>query len=358
MARPTPLRSLTERSKIEVSISKASLDYSSPCSNFATIKRPIMIFLSYATEDRDRASRIYSLISKPRRPVFYDKESLVPGMDWEAEIESKLAQCALILILFSRHSVNKEGFVQREIRLALSRAERMPEGRIFIVPIRFDGTEVPSRLMRYHWLDINSDADYFELEYFVDLIWDRVTGVRKEPDATEVNDVAFTEDTEANGVVLKEKVVVLLQGKNLNSEMIYTYLKLPLWKLIQLRDKLLRREDFQPTDYGEVLAAAKGEPTNEVRQEMALLHNMVDVPKPGSGRTAREIEKTTAYLTGFAEGYLSVCGDSSQPPLVDVPDQLVNYSNPLREGVRHGIRVALSHQKEEAANMQGNDSAT
>jgi len=44
-------------------------------------------------------------------------------------------------------------------------------------------------------------------------------------------------------------------------------------------------EDFMPAEYGEVLAAGRGEPTAELRSEMAVTHNMVDVPRPKTSNT-------------------------------------------------------------------------
>ena len=80
--------------------------------------------------------------------------------------------------------------------------------------------------------------------------------------------------------LLKEKVVILLQGKNIYGDAIFTYLALTLQSLQQLRDKMRRIEDFMPAEYGTVLAAGKGEPSAEMRSEMAITHNMIDVPRP------------------------------------------------------------------------------
>ena len=291
-----------------------------------------MIFLSYAREDSERASRIYSLIAKPDRPVFYDKEALVPGMDWESEIEQKLAACSLILVLCSGNSVKKEGFVQREIRLALDRAERMPEGRIFIIPVRFDNTIVPRKLARFHWLEIKSDADFFELEYFVDLIWNRLAGTDRKTLGENASDL--------DEALLREKVTILLQGKNVYGDQIYTYLELQLWKLQQLREKMRSTEDFMPADYGTVISAGKGEPPDDVRQRIVVERNMVDVPRPGSTRTEKEGEFARDFLIGFTEGYKSIMGDKAEPPLVKIPELLSDHSNPMREGIRYGVRAA------------------
>ncbi len=85
---------------------------------------------------------------------------------------------------------------------------------------------------------------------------------------------------------MNEKVVVLLQGKNIYGDPIFTYLQLTLKSLIALRDKMLSRADFMPAEYGTVLAAGKGDPSTELRSEMAVTHNMIDVPKPAAPANA------------------------------------------------------------------------
>jgi hypothetical protein len=85
---------------------------------------------------------------------------------------------------------------------------------------------------------------------------------------------------ELDEALLNEKVVILLQGKNVYGDQIFTYLQLTLKSLQQLREKMRRIEDFMPAEYGTVLAAGKGEPTAEMRSEMAVTHNMIDVPRP------------------------------------------------------------------------------
>lgn len=85
---------------------------------------------------------------------------------------------------------------------------------------------------------------------------------------------------EVDEALLNEKVVILLQGKNIYGDPIYTYLQLTLKSLQLLRDKMRAAEDFMPAEYGDVLAAGRGEPTAELKAEMAITHNMVDVPRP------------------------------------------------------------------------------
>ena len=91
------------------------------------------------------------------------------------------------------------------------------------------------------------------------------------------NSTAVSMDDEE---LLREKVVILLQGKNVYGDQIFTYLELSLKSLIQLRSKMQKQEEFLPAEYGEVLAAGKGDPSPELRSEMAITHNMIDVPRP------------------------------------------------------------------------------
>lgn len=77
----------------------------------------------------------------------------------------------------------------------------------------------------------------------------------------------------------KDEVVILLQGKNIYKDKVFCYVKLTLRKLIDMKESMLKGENFLPSDFGTVLAAGQGEPSPELRSEMAVTHQMVDRPK-------------------------------------------------------------------------------
>ncbi|WP_331251132.1 PDZ domain-containing protein [Rhizorhabdus dicambivorans] len=79
--------------------------------------------------------------------------------------------------------------------------------------------------------------------------------------------------------LLNEKVVIMLQGKNIYGDQIYTYLQLTLNSLQDMRDMMRAEKDFMPKDFGTVLAAGKGAPSRKTRAWLAELHNMVEVPR-------------------------------------------------------------------------------
>ena len=69
----------------------------------------------------------------------------------------------VILICLSRNSVNKEGYVQKEIKRALQVAEEKPEGTIFVIPVKLDDCKVPESLRRWHYVDLLEDNGYAKL---------------------------------------------------------------------------------------------------------------------------------------------------------------------------------------------------
>lgn len=79
---------------------------------------------------------------------------------------------------------------------------------------------------------------------------------------------------------LDVEIVILLQGSNLFGDAIYSYLKLTGRNLKEMFSKMQSGENFKPADFGAVLQAGRGEPTAEVRAEMATTYNMVEVPAP------------------------------------------------------------------------------
>jgi hypothetical protein len=294
-----------------------------------------LIFLSYAREDGERASKIFSLISRPDRPVFYDKDALIPGMDWRHEIEEKVRQCSLILILCSARSISKEGFVQKEIRLALDRAEEMPDGRIFIIPVRFDGVKIPTKLTKYHWLDINDDADLIDVQYFVDLAWDRLTG-------TPQSEIEQPPLLGMDRSLLRERVVILLGGRNLEGKQIYSYVRLPIWKLQDLRKTMRAKADFSAADYGVVLEKGEGEPSPELAARMAREYNMIDVPSGTEAQPATERQLQEVFEIVFAETYRSLLGENTPVPPAQLEFPIPAGSNVVREAVRHALVAARS----------------
>ena len=75
-------------------------------------------------------------------------------------------------------------------------------------------------------------------------------------------------------------IVILLQGNNIFGDTVYTYLEISGANLRKVFGHMQKGENFKPADFGTVLAAGRGEPSEEVREEMKTEYNMMDIPKP------------------------------------------------------------------------------
>jgi hypothetical protein len=85
-----------------------------------------------------------------------DTHDLVPGQDWKLEIHKNIMSCDYFIACLSINSVSKKGYVQKELKEAISVLDQVPEGQIYIIPIRLDDTPVPESLADKHWLDWRS----------------------------------------------------------------------------------------------------------------------------------------------------------------------------------------------------------
>lgn len=84
-----------------------------------------------------------------------DEEKLALGQHWAAIIEETIEAADVVIIFLSRQSVQKEGFVQRELTYAWEFSLEKPRDVIFLIPFRLDDCEPPRYLRTRQW------GDYF-----------------------------------------------------------------------------------------------------------------------------------------------------------------------------------------------------
>lgn len=121
-------------------------------------KHPLKVFISYASGDRELAQKLYDHLQTLGVDPWFDVEDLLPGQDWKMEISRALDETELILLCLSKKSVSKEGYVQKEMRLALDRALEIPPGEIFLIPCRFEDVDLPYSLRDFQWVDLYTES--------------------------------------------------------------------------------------------------------------------------------------------------------------------------------------------------------
>jgi hypothetical protein len=121
------------------------------------------VFVSYAAEDNLRVKDLCSRLTDEGFNVWRDADQLLPGEDWRSRIEATIEEADVVVVCLSSTSVSKEGFVQKEIRYVLDIADEKPDGTIFVIPVLLDHFELPRRLRRWHWVDLNGKNAYAKI---------------------------------------------------------------------------------------------------------------------------------------------------------------------------------------------------
>ena len=126
-------------------------------STFPTMRSP-KVFISYAKEDTDVARRVYRDLAAAGARPWIDAEDLLPGQQWKVEIESAIATSDFFLALLSTNSLNKRGYVQKEIRQALEVLQQLPAREIFLIQARLEECQPShSALADLQWVDLFPD---------------------------------------------------------------------------------------------------------------------------------------------------------------------------------------------------------
>ncbi len=113
----------------------------------------LLVFLSHASEDKPRVRKLCKRLRDDGFDPWLDEERLLPGQDWNLEIGQAMRASQAILLCFSKLSVAKEGYVQREYKKAREYQLEKPEGTIFVIPVRLDDCEVPFLLRDLQYVD-------------------------------------------------------------------------------------------------------------------------------------------------------------------------------------------------------------
>jgi len=124
---------------------------------FLPRNRP-QVFVAYVKEDSAAAERLFEMLEANGFEPWLDRRRLRPGQNWPRSIEEAIETSDFFVACFSRHSVNKKGGFQAEIRYALDCTQRFPLDEIFLMPVRLDGCVVPARIQHeIHYIDLFPD---------------------------------------------------------------------------------------------------------------------------------------------------------------------------------------------------------
>jgi tetratricopeptide (TPR) repeat protein len=128
---------------------------------FTDSPRRLRVFLCHSSSDKASVRALSSGLTRPGFQLWLDEIDLLPGQYWRREIPKAVRESDVVLICLSASSVNKRGYVQKEIKFALDAADEQPEGSIFLIPVKLEDCTVPERLSDWQWVNLY-DANGFD----------------------------------------------------------------------------------------------------------------------------------------------------------------------------------------------------
>jgi internalin A len=118
------------------------------------------VALSFAGEDRDFVKEVYEELKKQNVSVFYDKDEDVSIYLWGKDliqtldnVYRKLSKC---VIMFISEHYQRKVWTKLESRSALANA--LNEQREYVLPARFDNTEIPGLLPTVATVDLTKET--------------------------------------------------------------------------------------------------------------------------------------------------------------------------------------------------------
>jgi len=115
--------------------------------------RLLKVFLCHASDDKPSVRLLYERLCAENIDPWIDEENLLPGQYWEQEIPKAVRNSDAVIVCLSQASINKRGYIQKEIKYALDLADEQPEGVIFLIPLRLQNCDVTQRLQPLQWVD-------------------------------------------------------------------------------------------------------------------------------------------------------------------------------------------------------------
>ncbi|MCP4353180.1 MAG: TIR domain-containing protein [Desulfobacterales bacterium] len=118
------------------------------------------VFISYASEDIKTARKLYHDLKEAGVTPWMDEIDLLTGQNRKFEIRQAIKGSSYFLALLSSDSVSKQGYVQKELKMALDILAELPKSKIFILPLRLDDcSPLDEALQEIHWSNLFPDYE-------------------------------------------------------------------------------------------------------------------------------------------------------------------------------------------------------
>ncbi|HEY7126436.1 MAG TPA: TIR domain-containing protein [Ktedonobacterales bacterium] len=233
------------------------------------------IFISYSREDSVFVDQLEENLAQQGFVTWLDRQRLIPGRDWAAEIETQIKQLDMVVVVLSPSAVKSE-WVNREIAFA-------QQIKKTIIPIRLKQVDIPLRLSNLHCIDFFSDFGFVATQLRV--AWNRILS---DPTATDsqlllpANTVSGEWAQSANNSSIPRRMAVA-ERKLPNPAKLFYAIK-------QLRNQYGQEFSFEKLPAKLMLTlrdySDESDATGQTIAELFQNHlNLLVLGRPGSGKT-------------------------------------------------------------------------
>ncbi|MEO9683246.1 MAG: toll/interleukin-1 receptor domain-containing protein [Tateyamaria sp.] len=124
-------------------------------------RRARRVFIIYPHESKQEARDMAELLQKNDVEPWLDINEISAGEVWRDAIAQALDESAMAVVLLTEHSGSSE-FVKSEIKAAVHNLEARDKKTSPVIPVLYEGGEVPSSLRHIHYVDMSEpDAEAF-----------------------------------------------------------------------------------------------------------------------------------------------------------------------------------------------------
>lgn len=125
--------------------------------------RSLRVFLCHTSADKPAVRELYQRLRADGIDAWLDEENLLPGQDWQREVPRAVRQSDVVIVCLSRGAINKKGYVQKEIKIALDVVDEQPEETLMLIPLKLEECNTPERLGRWQGVNLFSATGYERL---------------------------------------------------------------------------------------------------------------------------------------------------------------------------------------------------
>lgn len=119
------------------------------------------VFISYAREDTEIAMRLYNSMKELFLDPWIDQVNLKPGENWQLSVNEGIRECDYFIAVLSHNSINKRGYVQKELRKGIDALDEFPDSSTFLIPARIENCfPINERLREIQWVDLFPDFEH------------------------------------------------------------------------------------------------------------------------------------------------------------------------------------------------------